>query len=278
MSRDSVKPLIGIVASLIHLPGHSVPQHASGERYIDAILRCADAMPFIIPSLGDAHDFKELVDRLDGLFLTGGRANVEPHHYGGPAFPEDEIRDPARDATVMPLVRACLDGGVPLFGVCRGIQEMNVALGGSLHYRLHLLEGKMDHRMPRDSNLDLDERFGLRHSIALTRGGYFRELIDEDELMVNSAHGQGLDRLAYGVDVEAVAPDGVIEGIRVSGAKRFAVGVQWHAEWRHDEHALSSALFRELGEAARDRLLARTVRRRDTASTRQVAKRRGNGR
>ena len=243
---------------MIQLPEHRVPQHGSGERYIHAVARESGATPFLIPALGEEHDFKALVAHLDGLFLTGGRANVEPHHYDGPPFPDDEIRDPARDATVLPLIRACVDNGIPVFGVCRGHQEINVAMGGSLHYRVHLLDGKMDHRMPREG--DLEHKFGLRHTIKITKGGMFSELIDEDEPMVNSAHGQGVDRLADGVDVEAVAPDGIIEGFSVNGAKRFAVGVQWHAEWNYQEHALSGALFRRFGDAARDHARTRAAR------------------
>lgn len=251
MSRNSVRPLVGIPGNIIRLQNHSIPQHASGERYIAAVSRGSGATPVVIPALGEEHDFASMVEHLDGLLLTGGRANVEPHHYGGSPFPDDEIRDPARDATVLPLIRACVDAGVPVFGICRGIQEMNVALGGSLHYRVHLVEGKMDHRMKREGTMD--ERFALRHMVSLTPGGALSKLVGKDEVKVNSAHGQGVDRLADGVKVEATAPDGIIEAFRVTGAKRFAVGVQWHAEWRYDEHDLALKLFEAFGDAARDR-------------------------
>jgi putative glutamine amidotransferase len=259
MSSERIKPVVGITAGTIFLHGHSVPQYGSGDRYIRAVVKGACATPFLIPSLGDVHDFEHVVENIDGLFLPGGRANVEPHHYEGPPFPEDEIRDPRRDATVLPLIRACIDAGVPVFGVCRGHQEINVALGGTLHYRVHLLEGKLDHRMPREG--DIEHKFGLRHPVILTEGGYFGGLAKETQVMVNSLHGQGVEKLAPGTDIEAVAPDGLIEGFSVSGAKRFAVGVQWHAEWRYDEHGLATELFREFGEAATDRARERRGRR-----------------
>jgi putative glutamine amidotransferase len=200
-------------------------------------------------------DIRDMARRIDGLFLTGGRANIEPHHYGGPPFPEDEIRDPDRDATVLPLIRACLDEGVPVFGVCRGIQELNVALGGTLHYRVHLVEGMLDHRRQRRRTV-----YANRHAIALTPGGMFERLAGAPEVVVNSLHGQGIDRLAAGLEVEATAPDGLVEGVRVDGANGFACAVQWHAEANFETHALSLGLLREFGAAARERAQRRAGR------------------
>jgi putative glutamine amidotransferase len=215
----------------------------------------AGADPFLIPVLGEGHDARSLASRLDGLFLPGGRPNIEPHLYDGPPFPDDEFRDPARDATTLPMIRACLELGVPIFAVCRGLQEINVALGGSLHYRIHLVDGKMDHRMPKEG--DMEAKFGLKHLISLDPDGMLASLVDETEVKVNSAHGQGIDRLADGLAVEALAPDGIIEAVRVENAKTFTVGVQWHAEWRFDEHDLALALFKSFGDAARERRSAR---------------------
>ncbi len=257
------RPVVGIPAGLIYLPGHSIPSHSVGERYIKAVREGSGADPLLVPALAGDFDFDAMANRLDGLFLTGGRANVEPHHYGGPPFPEDEYRDPPRDNTVLPLIRACMEQGVPIFGVCRGLQEMNVALGGTLHYRVHLVEGKLDHRMPTEGNID--ERFGKLHKVSLAPGGLFARLLGEREIDVNTAHGQGIDRLADCLAVEARAPDGLIEGIRVAGVDTFAVGVQWHAEHRYTQHALSNALFRAFGDAARARALARGPRRANVA-------------
>lgn len=250
MSRP--RPLVGIPASIIDRPEREIPSHSVSDHYIGAVTGPADAMPLLIPAMGEACDFAELTRRLDGLFLTGGRANIEPHHYGGAPFPQDEPIDPRRDATVLPLIRECIAQGVPVFAVCRGVQEINVALGGTLHYRIHHVHGKLDHRMPRIG--DLESKFSLRHSISLAPDGVFVDLIGCREMLVNSAHGQGVDRLAPGLVVEALAPDGIIEGIRVEHAEAFAVGVQWHAEFRWQEHPLSRALFEEFGRAAAARM------------------------
>jgi putative glutamine amidotransferase len=226
--------------------------HATGERNVHALLKMVDCIPVLLPPMGAAVDVVELVSRMDGFVLTGGRANVEPHHYGGPEFPADEPIDPGRDALVLPLVRACIAARVPVFGICRGIQEINVALGGSLHYRIHQLSGKNDHRRPRSEDVTTEEIFRLNHMVKLTPGGLFQSLTGHDEMMVNSLHGQGVDRLGKGLVVEAVSPDGVIEGLRYNDDTQFIVGVQWHAEWQPEEHTLSGALYSAFGEAARE--------------------------
>ena len=253
MSRPARTPLVCITANLQEAAHRRNMVHATGERNTHAVTRMIRCVPLLLPPLGPDLDVAGLVERMDGLVLTGGRANVEPHHYGGPPFPPEEPVDPGRDAAVLPLVRACLDAGVPVFGICRGIQEINVALGGTLHYRLHELDGKRDHRMPRREDVTSEEIFRLRHTVTLTAGGLFERLAGAREVEVNSLHGQGIDRVADGVEVEAIADDGVIEGVRVSGARSFAAGVQWHAEWRPEEHTLSGALYRAFGEAARER-------------------------
>ena len=258
MSRTRPRPLIGIPANVHELPEHTILIHGTGENYIEAVQDGAGAVPMLIPALGAEADMGALIDHIDGLLLTGGRANVEPHHYDGPPFPDDEIRDPARDSTVLPLIRACIDAGVPVFGTCRGIQEINVALGGSLHYRVHQVPGMMDHRMAREG--DLDHRFRLTHSLALTPGGLLADLAGVTDVMVNSLHGQGIDRLADGLVVEATAPDGLVEAVRLEDAKSFTIGVQWHAEWRFAEHSLSLALLEAFGEAARGRATAKAGR------------------
>ena len=250
MPASERKPLVGIPVNTHTDPKRNIPLHGVGEKYISAVSVGADAVPMLIPALADSIDVKEWLGRIDGLMLTGGRSNIEPHHYDGPPFPDDEIRDPARDATVLPMIRAAIDQGVPVFGVCRGIQEINVALGGTLHYRVHELPNMMDHRMRRDG--DMDYRYDLRHSVSIAPGSYCEKLANASEVMVNSLHGQGIDRLAPGLVAEAMAPDGLIEAVRLEGAKSFTVGVQWHAEWRHDEHPLSGRLLAAFGQAARE--------------------------
>jgi putative glutamine amidotransferase len=255
MSDSSGKPLVGVPVSVTLTVRRKVRNHGNSERYLRAVAAGAGAVPMLIPALPEHFDARDMARRLDGLFLTGGRANIEPHHFGGAPFPDDEIRDPDRDAIVLPLIRACLDEGVPIFGVCRGIQELNVALGGSLHYRVHLLEGMLDHRRQRRR-----DTYANRHNVALTPDGMFAKLCERSEIMVNSLHGQGIDRLAGGLAVEARAPDGLVEGIRVEGARSFSVAVQWHAEHDYQDHLLSGPLFREFGVAAVERAARRAGR------------------
>ena len=251
------KPLVCVSASIIEVENRRYPVHATAVKNIDAVERFTGCIPVLLPALGARLDAGSFVEHIDGLVLTGGRANVEPHHYDGPPFPDDEPIDPERDATAMSMVRACVAAEVPVFGICRGIQEMNVALGGSLHYRLHLLEDKDDHRMPRRDDVTIEEVFRLRHPVRLTRGGLFERLAGASEVMVNSLHGQGIDRLTDALEAEAITPDGVIEGVRLRNDPTFTVGVQWHAEWRPEEHLLSRRLFEEFGRAARARARSR---------------------
>lgn len=259
MTTTAPRPLICVSANAIEAAHRRHRVHATGERNIHSLLRMVDCIPVLLPPVGAAMDIGELVSRVDGVVLTGGRANVEPHHYDGPAFPPDEIVDPSRDALVLPLVRACIAARVPVFGICRGIQEINVALGGSLHYRIHQLSGKNDHRRPRDEDVTPEEVYRLNHMVKLTAGGLFQSLTGQDEMMVNSLHGQGVDRLGEGLVVEATSPDGVIEGLRYGDDTQFIVGVQWHAEWEPEKHALSGALYTAFGEAARARAARRAA-------------------
>ncbi len=250
MMTTAPRPLIGVSANAMEAAHRRTPVHATGERNIRSLMKMVDCIPVLLPPIGAAMDVAELVSRMDGFVLTGGRANVEPDHYDGPAFPDDEPIDPGRDALVLPLVRACIAARVPVFGICRGIQEINVALGGSLHYRIHELSGKNDHRRPRHDDVTPEEVFRLNHMVKLTAGGLFQSLTGHDEMMVNSLHGQGVDRLGEGLVVEATSPDGVIEGLRYNDDTQFIVGVQWHAEWQPDEHELSGALYTAFGKAA----------------------------
>ena len=246
------KPIIGVPASITEMAISGLLANTSGKRSIDSIVEFSNCIPIIIPALGENYNFKHLLNNFDGILLTGGRANVEPHHYNGKPFPEDEIIDPDRDNTVLPIIREAIERSMPIFGICRGIQEMNVAMGGTLHYRVNELPGKNDHRMPRGENIDVEEIFKLRHLIKLTPEGSFRKLIKNSELMVNSLHGQSVDKLASCFELEAItAEDNVVEGIRLKKDSSFTVGVQWHAEWepQKDEHLLARKLYEEFGKA-----------------------------
>lgn len=254
MAETFPRPLVGLPACVKEWSGHLF--HACGEKYVAALAAAAQATPVVIPALGDMADIAALVVRLDGLLLTGSPSNVEPHHYAGPASAPGTTHDPHRDATTLPLIREALRAGLPLLAICRGIQELNVALGGTLHQRVHELPGKMDHRSPKD--LSKEEQYGPRHAVRLASGGLLSHLAGGGELMVNSLHAQAIDRPAERLLIEAVSTDGVIEAVQVKDASAFAIGVQWHPEWRVMENPFSRALFAAFGEAARARAAART--------------------
>src|SRR3989440_4959830 len=218
------RPLIGIPADRRMVGAH--PFHMVGEKYARAVLEAAGAAPLLIPSRADELGFDELLQRLDGLLFTGSPSNVEPHRYAGPPSAPGTLHDPARDATTLPLIRKAVRAGVPVFGICRGFQEMNVAFGGTLHQRLHEVPGYLDHRD--DGTQPLEVQYGPAHEVTLEPGGVLRALAPGDRIQVNSLHNQGIDRLGAELAVEARAPDGVIEAFRVRKAQRFALAGQWH--------------------------------------------------
>ncbi len=243
----SAKPVVGIPADRRQLDPH--PFHMVGEKYVTAIRDGADALPFLIPALGDSIDAKTVLQRVDGILLTGSPSNVEPHHYDGEESRPGTLHDPYRDATTLPLIEMALSAGVPVFAICRGFQELNVALGGTLHQHVHEIEGYHRHKESPDAPLDV--QYGPAHEIHLLEGGLLRDLAGTDTVTVNSLHSQGVARLAAGVTVEAVADDGLIEGFRVDGAKNFALAVQWHPEWKVTEDSFSMAIFKKFGDACR---------------------------
>ncbi|HWE73836.1 MAG TPA: gamma-glutamyl-gamma-aminobutyrate hydrolase family protein [Stellaceae bacterium] len=233
----------------IATPTGILPAHIVVKKYVDAVLG-AGGIPFLIPAEGDADWAAAFVARIDGLLMPGSPSNVEPHHYEGTPSLPGTMHDPARDAIVLPLLRAAVQADLPVLAICRGIQELNVALGGTLHQNVHLLPGRLDHRGPEHGTVD--ERYGYRaHCVALSANGCFAKLAGADSLDVNSLHSQGIDRLAAGLFVEAVASDGQIEAVSYPG-KRFIVGVQWHPEFRFAEDPFSTKLFTAFGDACRD--------------------------
>jgi putative glutamine amidotransferase len=239
--------IIGIPACTRDIGGHL--QHATPSRYGAALLGGAGAVPILLPPVGEA--MLAMLDRLDGLLLSGSPSNVEPALYGATEDHTPNRHDPARDATMLPLIRAALARGLPLLAICRGIQELNVALGGTLHQQVQDIPGRMDHRGGPGA---MDHRYRAKHSVALTGG--LAAIIGKTEIMVNSLHEQGIDRPADGLVVEAVAPDGMVEGVRVANAPGvaqtgWAFGVQWHPEWAYADNADSMALFGAFGEACR---------------------------
>jgi putative glutamine amidotransferase len=247
------KPLVGIPADRRVLGQH--PFHCAGEKYIEAVARAADAIPVLVPAMGELIVMEELLARLDGLLLTGSASNVEPHRYAGPASDPGTLHDPHRDALTLPLIPRAVESGLPMLGVCRGFQEMNVAFGGTLWQKVHEVPGLADHREDKKGPLDL--QYGPAHEVELTRDGVLRRLAGSDRVIVNSVHAQGVQKLGDRLEVEARAPDGLVEAFRVRDAQQFALAVQWHPEWQVMSNPFSRALFAAFGDAARERAQGR---------------------
>jgi putative glutamine amidotransferase len=242
------RPVIGIIGNS-YLINDQYPAHAGGMMNSQAVAEVCDALPLLIPADPRFVRVADLLDTCDGFLLTGGRPNVHPEEYGEAETPAHGDFDRGRDAVVLPLVRACVDRGQPILGVCRGFQEMNVALGGSLFPEIRDLPGRMNHRMPPDGTLA--EKFALRHIVRLTPGGPFHRLLGATEVMTNSLHGQGLNRVGARVMVDGLAPDDTPEAIYIQDAPGFALGVQWHPEWQASSDPVSRPLFTAFGAAAR---------------------------
>lgn len=255
-------PLVGITSCL--KSRDEAHFHSVGDKYVDAVVAGTGAIPVLVPAIGDRLDRESFLARIDGLLVTGSPSNVDPAIYGGPPPREGNEADPARDATTLPLIRRALELGVPMLAICRGLQELNVALGGTLHQHVHEVPGRRDHRS--DKTKTYAERYGVAHPIELTQGGRLQALFGVDRIEVNSLHGQGIDRVADRLQVEALAPDGTIEAVSVRDAKGFALAVQWHPEWQVLENPWSRKLFAAFGEATRARLAAR-----DSAPSRAAA-------
>jgi putative glutamine amidotransferase len=244
---SSKRPVIGIPADRRMIGAH--PFHAVGEKYLTALLQAADAVPLIVPALASEFRLEELLERLDGVLLTGSPSNVEPHRYGGEVSEPGTWHDAHRDEVTLPLIPRVIEAGLPLLGICRGFQEINVAFGGSLWQKLHEVPGHLDHRD--DPTLELEQQYAPAHEVVLEPDGILRRLAGTDRVKVNSLHTQGVRELGSGLAVEARAPDGVVEAFRVREARNFALAVQWHPEWRVAGNAFSRALFAEFGAACR---------------------------
>jgi putative glutamine amidotransferase len=227
------------------------PFHAVGEKYIAAIVQAADCLPLLIPVLESPLDVTEILARVDGIFFPGSPSNVEPARYAGQPSVPGTLHDPHRDATTLSLIPRAVADGVPVFGVCRGFQEMNVAFGGTLHQRVHEVSGLDDHR--EDKEQPLEVQYGPAHDVVLEPGSVLRGLSGQERIRVNSLHWQGVDALGPDLAVEARATDGLVEAFRVKSAPAFALAVQWHPEWQVMGNPFSKALFAEFGKAARNR-------------------------
>jgi putative glutamine amidotransferase len=238
-------PIVGIPACMRTVNERVL--HTIADKYPAAIIEATGCMPLVVPAIGAKVDVIAVLDRLDGLLLTGSPSNVHPSEYGREPIDEEIMLDPARDATTLPLIREAVRRDLPVLAICRGIQELNVALGGTLHQRLHEMPGRLNHRSRKGSP---DGPYGPAHSVTLTAGGIIAALAGSAEIVVNSLHSQGIDEPAAGLRVEAIAPDGQIEAVSLPQA-RFVVGVQWHPEHKVLENWVSSALFAAFGRACR---------------------------
>ncbi|CAB3757005.1 gamma-glutamyl-gamma-aminobutyrate hydrolase family protein [Paraburkholderia humisilvae] len=249
------KPLIGVSADRTMIGAH--PSHIAGEKYLVAVVDGAHALAVMLPALGYRQPAADIIATVDGLLFTGSYSNIEPHRYNGPPSAAGTLHDAARDATTLPLLRAAVDAAVPVLAICRGFQEMNVVFGGTLHQNVHTVQGRDDHRESKDD--DLDTQYGPSHALHVVPGGLLARLASgAPTVHVNSLHAQGVERLGDGLTVEARAPDGLIEAVSVTHASTFALGVQWHPEWKFATDPLSRAIFRAFGDACHDRLRIRT--------------------
>lgn len=251
-SSPHAVPLVAVAADVKDIEGYR--WHAAADTYLRALREAAKVMPVILPSFPDT-DFEALLARVDGVLLPGSRSNVHPTHYGEPESETAKPYDQSRDSTTLPLIRAAIEREIPLFAVCRGIQELNVAAGGTLLSEIQDLEGRHDHRAPQDD--DQKVRFAIRQDVDIVDGGRLAEILGTGRLRVNSLHRQAVGILGDRLVVEALAPDGTIEAVSVKGVPTFAIGVQWHPEYWVTSDEPSRKLFAAFGDAVRKRMFER---------------------
>jgi putative glutamine amidotransferase len=250
MMTTKRKPVVLIPADVKQLGEH--PFHVAGHKYIMAVAEAAGALPLVIPAISNLLDIDVLLAMADGILLTGAVSNVHPSHFGQTVHNPSLPLDPARDALTLKLVQAAINAEVPLLAICRGFQEINVAFGGSLHQAVHEVSGLNDHREAKESTLDI--QYGESHLIDLVASGQLAQIVGARQMMVNSIHGQGIDKLGAGLVAEAFASDGLVEALRVEHAKAFTLGVQWHPEWKVMENPQYLAIFKAFGNACKLRM------------------------
>jgi len=242
------RPVIGIIGNS-HLINQEYEVHGGGVMNSQAVAQVAGCMPLLVPSDPALVNVADLMACCDGFLLTGGRPNVHPEEYGEEETPAHGAFDRARDALVLELTRACVATGQPLFGICRGFQEMNVAMGGTLHPEIRDLPGRMNHRMPPDGTIA--EKFELRHDVRFTKGGVFHGVMGAEVVRTNTLHGQGIKQAGQRIVIDGVAEDGTPEALYVEGAPGFTLAVQWHPEYQAAQDPVSRTLFEAFGTAAR---------------------------
>lgn len=242
------RPVIGIIGNVFMI-NDQYPAHVAGANNSQALSDVSDCMPLIVPTDNSIVSVEELMATCDGFLFTGGRANVHPKNYGEPETEAHGAFDHLRDGIALPLIRACVERGQPIMGLCRGFQEVNVAMGGSLYPEIRDLPGRDNHRMPPDGTLE--EKFELRHEVSFDDGGVFACLMGAQKVMTNTLHGQGIKEAGPRVIVDGHAPDGTPEAIYIKDAPGFTLSVQWHPEWNAENDPVSRPLFSAFGDAAR---------------------------
>ncbi len=252
-----MKPLVGISCCTKLFGTFGMPNHAASDTYVRATDQVIGGVPVLLPANGGTCEIKTLLARLDGIILTGSRSNVQPSLYDGPPHAEGTPEDPARDGMTLPLIRAALREGVPILAICRGFQELNVAMGGSLHQRLQDLPDRLDHSTPMQPLGRI--RTGKAHTVSVVPGSWLHRVARATSIAVNSLHNQGVNRLAPGLVAEGTAPDGTIEAVRAVSTPGFAVGVQWHPEYDFESDAVSRRIFEAFSGAMAARLGATGV-------------------
>ncbi|MBU6441537.1 MAG: gamma-glutamyl-gamma-aminobutyrate hydrolase family protein [Betaproteobacteria bacterium] len=240
-------PLVAVATDIKNLCGQ--PVHAVARKYVDPLLEIAGCLPLLLPSFGTRTPVDDVLASVHGLLFSGSPSNIEPHHYGEALDNPESPADPERDATTLPLIRAAIERGMPVFGICRGFQEINVALGGSLLQQVHFTEGYADHR--EDESLPLEQQYGPAHEVHAVPGSWLEGLVGRPNWSVNSLHGQGIKRLAPGLVAQAHAPDGLVEAYTHANSAGLLLAVQWHPEWRAMNNPVSRSLFHAFGEACR---------------------------
>ena len=242
------RPIVGIISNA-YLLNDQYPAHANGRMNTDAVARVSDCMALCFPADPRAGTIDELLDTFDGFLLTGGRPNGHPAEYGEEATEAHGAFDRDRDRVALPLIRAAVERGQPILGLCRGFQEVAVAFGSTLHPEIRDLPGRMNHRMPPDGTLE--EKFALRHEVRLAPGSPFASIFGSERVMTNTLHGQGMMRAGPRVRVDGWASDDTPEAIGIKDAPGFALAVQWHPEANAAADPVSRPLFHAFGDACR---------------------------
>jgi putative glutamine amidotransferase len=253
---SSVTQVVGIACDRRMIGDHAF--HVVGEKYIAAVRDGAGVLPFLIPVLDPPIKPEDLLAHVDGLLFTGSASNVAPHRYGGHEPRNPKLLDEARDASTLPLMRIAEETRMPMFAICRGFQELNVAFGGTLHQ--HLNESGFEDHSVGDRKRSLERQYGPMHDVIVEPGGVLDSLVHRERFKVNSLHSQGIDRLAPPLRKEATAPDGAIEAVSMAEPNGFLLAVQWHPEWRHWEDPVSKAMFAAFGDAVREHAKKRAGR------------------